>query len=280
VNVAPPLDMRAPHAASIVFYALFVVGMLGTVGWMLLQARRRRSALPLAALGGGLLVGAIVPPIYDFLTLVWFPSNIPAPFVTEFGMKDPTFDALGYVLFIGFGGYLLYTQLLKGIGARAIYMTFALWAVTDLLLELPFLHAGLYRYYGDQPLLIGGFPLHWVFMNGFVPSLTGVLMYATTELLPCSRRAAAWRVAACPALAAGLLMIPIFPVAAALHADVASWVRVVAALVTIAASASGTLALARFAARGAVSDEPGPGVGVLEGAPGLERLGVAHAGDA
>ncbi|MCW3063604.1 MAG: hypothetical protein JWN32_776 [Solirubrobacterales bacterium] len=283
-DVAAPVDMRAPHAAYVVFYALFAAGTVGTLGWMLIRSRRRRTPLPLAALGGGLVVGVIVPPIYDFLTLVWFPSNIPLPFVTEFGMKDPLFDALGYVLFIGFGGYLLYTQLLEGRGARAIYATFALWSATDLLLELPFLHAGLYRYYGDQPLLIGGFPLHWAFMNGLVPSLAGTLMYAGTELLPGSRRAAAWRVAACPALAAGLLMIPIFPVAAALHADVGSWVRIVAALVTIAISASATLALAAFAgrvaARRAASDEAGPGVGVLESAPGLERLGMAHARDA
>jgi hypothetical protein len=158
------------------------------------------------------------------------------PFVTEFGMKDPLFDALGYVLFIGFGGYLLYTLLLRGLGAKAVYASFVLWGVTDLVLELPFLQTGLYRYYGDQPLQIGGFPLYWVFLNGLVPTLAGSLMYVSTGWWDCSRRAAAWRVAACPALAAGLLMIPIFPVAAALHADVASAVRVVAAVLTIAAS--------------------------------------------
>jgi hypothetical protein len=141
------------------------------------------------------------------------------------------------VLFIGFGGYLLYTLLLRGLGAKAVYATFALWGVTDLLLELPFLQAGLYRYYGDQPLQVGGFPLYWVFLNGLVPTLAGTLMYLSTERWPCSRRVAAWRVAGCPALAAGLLMIPIFPVAAALHADVASAVRVAAALLTIAGSA-------------------------------------------
>jgi hypothetical protein len=217
---------------------LFALSTAGTFGWLTVQARRRRSALPLAAVAGGLAVGLVVPPAYNFLTLVWFPSNIPLPFVTEFGMKDPLFDALGYVLFIGFGGYLLYTLLLRGLGAKAVYATFALWGMTDLLLELPFLQTGLYRYYGDQPLQIGGFPVHWVFLNGLVPTLAGSLMYLSTERWPCSRRVAAWRVAGCPALAAGLLMIPMFPVAAALHADVASTVRIGAAVLTIAGSAS------------------------------------------
>jgi hypothetical protein len=229
--------MRSPETAYTVFYVLFALSTAGTLGWLALQARRRRSVLPFAAVAGGLAVGLVVPPIYNYLTLVWFPLNIPLPFVTEFGIRDPLFDALGYVLFIGFGGYLLYTLLLRGLGAKAVYATFALWGVTDLLLELPFLQAGLYRYYGDQPLQVGGFPLYWVFLNGLVPTLAGTLMYLSTERWPCSRRVAAWRVAGCPALAAGLLMIPIFPVAAALHADVASAVRVAAALLTIAGSA-------------------------------------------
>jgi hypothetical protein len=228
--------MQSPEAAYQVFYALFAVNVAVTLGWLAWRARATRSVAPLAALAGGLAVGVVIPPIYNALTLVWFPSNIPAPFVTAFGMKDPLFDTAGYAVFIGFGGWVLCEQLRAGRGARAIWITFAAWGIADLLIELPFLDWGMYTYYGDQPMQIGGFPLHWVFMNGAVPVIAGVLMHVMTDHWPFGERGAAWRVAAAPALAGGLLLVPMAPVATALHADVASWVRVAAAFASIAIS--------------------------------------------
>jgi len=248
-GIDAPLDMRAPQDAYTVFYVLFAINMAGTLAWLAHRAHRERSTAPLAALAGGLLVGMIVPPIYNALTKVWFPSNIPLPYVEAFGMKDPLFDMLGYALFIGFGGYLLLTQLRAGHGARAVYATFLLWGVTDLVLEIPFLQWGLYQYYGDQPFEIVGFPLHWVVLNGFVPVAAGCLMYLATDRWPGSQRGAALRVAACPALAGGLLMVPIFPVATSLHADVASGVRMAAAVVAVAMTAAAVVAAARLADR-------------------------------
>jgi hypothetical protein len=247
--VSPPVDMQAPPTAYIAFYALFVAITLPVVAWMAYDAWRRRSAIPLAALGGGLMVGLVVAPSYNHLTLVWFPPNIPFPFVTEYGMRDPWFDALGYALFFGFGGYMLYRQFLDGQGARAVCATYVLWAVADLLLEVPFLAAGLYKYYGDEPFPIGGFPLHWAAINGLVPVISGMLMYAFVERWPGGRRGAAWRVAATPPLAGALLMIPIFPVAAALNAEVPSAVRWLAAAVTMTISLLGLRLLARLAER-------------------------------
>jgi hypothetical protein len=183
------------------------------------------------------------------LTLVWFPSNIPLPFVRAFGMSDPWFDALGYALFLGFGGYLLCLQFIDGQGARAVYATFALWAVTDLILELPFLAAGMYRYYGDQPFMIGGFPLHWVVMNGLVPILSGTCMYFVAERWPFGRRGAAWRVLLVPVVTGALLMIPIFPFATALHAEVPSAVRWLASVVAIAICLCGVRLAAQLADR-------------------------------
>jgi hypothetical protein len=244
-----PVEMQAPATTYLVFYLLFAIAMIPTVAWMAYDARRRRSAIPLAALGGGLIVGLVVPPIYNYLTLVWFPSNIPLPFVKAFGMNDPWFDALGYALFVGFGGYLLYLQFIDGQGARAVYTTFALWAVTDLVLELPFLAAGMYRYYGDQPFMIGGFPLHWVVMNGLVPIVSGTSMYFVAERWPSGRRGAALRVLVVPVVTGALLMIPIFPVATALHAEVPSAVRWFASVVAITICLCGVRLAAQLADR-------------------------------
>ena len=244
-----PLEMRSPEAAYTTFYALFALSTALTVGWLALRARRERTWQPLAAMLGGLAVGAVVPPVYNALTKVWFPSNIPVPFVEAFGMQDPLFDVLGYAVFIGFGGYVLLTQLRAGHGARAVYLTFLWWGVADLLLEIPFLEWGMYQYYGDQPFEIAGFPLHWVFLNGLVPVLAGGLMYAVTDRWPGSQRGETWRVAACPALAGALLMIPIFPVATALHADVPGALREAAAVAAIAIAGTALAACARLADR-------------------------------
>jgi hypothetical protein len=236
VNVIQPVGMHAPSASYTVFYVLFAVNLLGSVGWLGWRARATRSPLPLAALAGGFAVGVLMPPIFNALTLVWFPSNIPAPFVTAFGMKDPFFDLAGYAMFIGFGGWWLCEQLRAGRGARAIWLTFVVWGVADLVVELPFLHWGMYRYYGDQPFTVGGFPIHWVVMNGTVPVIAGALMYAVADHWPFGGGSASVRVAAMPAVAGGLLLVPMAPVAVALHADVASWVRDAAALVSVAIS--------------------------------------------
>jgi hypothetical protein len=245
-----PTDMHAPTASYTVFYAIFAVSMAASVGWLALRGRSTRSPLPLAALAGGVAVGVVMPPIYNALTMAWFPDNIPGTFVTAFGMRDPVFDLAGYALFIGFGGWVLCELLRAGHGARAIWLTFVSWGVADLLFELPFLRWGMYRYYGDQPFLLGGFPVHWVFMNGTVPVLAGVLMFVMTEHWPFGEGRPSLRVAAAPALAGGLLLVPMAPVATALHADVASWVRAVAALASITISLATTRFLAaRFAVR-------------------------------
>lgn len=236
MNLDAPIEMQSPEDAYLVFYILFAVNAVATLIWLAWKARQNRTIVPLAALAGGLVVGAIVPPIYNALTKVWFPDNIPLPFVEAFGMKDPLFDLLGYSLFIGFGGYYLYMQLQNGGGARVIYGTFLMWGLVDLVLEIPFLQWGMYTYFGDQPFLIGGFPLHWVVFNGLVPVLAGVLMYIAVDRWPSGPKGAGWRVAASPVVSGAILMIPIFPIATALHADVPSAVRYVAAIASIAIS--------------------------------------------
>jgi hypothetical protein len=236
MNVPQPTAMHAPTASYVVFYALFAAGMVGSVGWLAWRAWRSRSWLPLAAVAGGGVIGVVLPSLYDNLTLCWFPRNIPLPVITAYGMRDPLFDLLGYALYIGFGGWAVCELLRAGHGRRGIWLSFAFWGVLDLALELPFLHWGMYRYYGHQPFSVGGFPLYWVFMNGTVPVLSGVGMYVAVERWPFGTPGVWWRVAIVPSVAGVLLFVPVSPVAAALHADVAGWVRDGAAIISAAIS--------------------------------------------
>ncbi|ABW12359.1 hypothetical protein Franean1_2939 [Parafrankia sp. EAN1pec] len=250
MEIIRPVDLQAPHAAYLTFYIVFVLSALATTALIAQRAVKLRSLLPLAALAGGAAIGIVMPPILNVLTLVWFPSNIPGTAVTAFGMRDPVFDAIGYALFIGFGGWVFCEQLTAGRGRRALVETFLVWGVSDLIIELPFLHWGMYTYYGSQPLTVMGFPLHWVLMNGLVPVISGYTMYLVTAHWPAGKAGAPWRVLVCPALAAGVLFIPVAPVATALNAQISDWVRVAAALVSMVMS----LAILRWIAR----NLPGP----------------------
>lgn len=246
MSPVPPFDMRSPQTAYTVFYVLFLAQFAGSAVWLVWHARRTRSAVPLAALGGAAVIGYLVPPVYNHLTLVWFPSNIPHPYIEAFSMKDPFFDWMGNTLFFGFGGYVAMRVIASGAGARGVCLVALAWGVADLLYELPFLAAHMYRYYGDQPFLVGGFPLHWVVLNSSVPVLVGVIMYelTTRARTPRERLLGA---AAAPVAAGACLFIPILPVALTLHGDFPSAARYAAAVLTMAIALATIVAIARRA---------------------------------
>lgn len=226
----PPLDMQAPVEAYTVFYILFAGQLAGALAWMAWRARKNRTWLPVVVLAGAFVAGWLVSPVYNALTFVWFPSNIPHPLMHAFGMNDPAFDPMGYALFIGFGGWVLYEQLKAGRGARAVWLNALGWGVADLVYEVPFLNAGMYTYYGDQPFEVFGFPIHWVFLNAAIPVISGLALYLLIERSKASPRTIAWGAAFTPAFAAGMLMIAIFPIATMLNADVPSFARQLAAI--------------------------------------------------
>ncbi|MGW6728006.1 hypothetical protein ACWF9G_19070 [Nocardia sp. NPDC055029] len=229
----PPVEMAAPSGSYIAFYAVTLCSLAVSLSWLTWRSYSARSWLPISVVAGGLAVGTVLPPICNALTYVWFPSNIPFAYITAFGMRDPAFDLLGYAMFFSVGGWYFYEQLRAGRGRRAVWATFAIFAVLDLVLEVPFVVWGLFEYYGDQPFTIAGFPAHWCIMNGAVPIVSGGLLYLAIERWPFGGNVVL-RVAAVPLLAGGLLLLPMAPVATALNAEMQSRVRYVAAVATMA----------------------------------------------
>jgi hypothetical protein len=228
-----PYGMHAPVAAYTVFYWLFFVQVAAAVAWLGYVAWHNRTAVPAAALGGSLTVAYFAPPVLNRLTLVWFPDNIPLTYITAFGMHDPLFDYLGYALFFGLGGYSCYRLIASGRGARAVYGAALVWGVADLAYELPFLHWGMYTYYGPQPFQILGFPIHWVLINAMVPVLTGTLMRLAVSG-QIDRRRMLLRVAGCAPLSSFVTLGVAMPVAVALNARVPAVAVHFAALLSIA----------------------------------------------
>lgn len=244
-----PSDMHSPTAAYTTFYWLFFAQVAVAVVWLAYVAWRNRTAIPLAALGGALVVAYFAPPLLNRLTLVWFPDNIPLAYIHAFGMRDPLFDYLGYALFFGLGGYSCYRLIGSGRGARAVYGVAVVWGVADLVYELPFLRWGLYTYYGPQPFQILGFPIHWVLINSMVPVVTGTLMHLATSGHDIDRRRMLLRVAGCPPLASFVTLGVAMPIGVALNATTTAAAVHLAALLSIAMALGLILFCARYAQR-------------------------------
>src|SRR5690606_27192696 len=77
MSAQPPVDMVAPSAAHTTFYVIFFVQAAIAIAILAWRARAGRTWLPVAALTGGIVIGYFAPPIFNRLTYVWFPSNIP-----------------------------------------------------------------------------------------------------------------------------------------------------------------------------------------------------------
>lgn len=250
--VVMPSDMQSPVAAYTAFYWLFFAQVVGAVVWLAYVAWRNRTAIPLAALGGALIVAYFSPPLLNRLTLVWFPDNIPLAYISAFGMRDPLFDYLGYALFFGLGGYSCYRLIDSGRGARAVYGVALVWGVADLIYELPFLHWGLYTYYGAQPFQILGFPVHWVLINAMVPVVTGTLMRLAINGYT-DRNRMLLRVAGCAPLASFVTLGVAMPVGVALNAAVPAAVVHLGAGLSIAMAVGLIIFCAGYAQRVAQS---------------------------
>jgi hypothetical protein len=242
----PPVEMQSPALAYNIFYLIFAVQFIGALGWLITHAVKTRSRLPLIVFAGSLFVGYFTPPLFNQLLMTWFPSNIPWSYISAFGMKDPLFDFVGYALYFGLGGYMMMRALQRGSGGRAVAVTAVAFGIADLLYELPFLAAGLYTYYGQQPFAILTFPLHWLVMNSAVPVITGFITY-WADRLSTTEQGRAVAVFASPILSAAALFVPMTPIATMLRADVPTAARQAASLLAIAITVTTVYFIARWA---------------------------------
>jgi hypothetical protein len=244
----PPIEMQSPQLAYQIFYLIFAFQLVAALAWLAVHSWRTHSRLPLVAFAGSLFVGYFVPPVFNHLLMTWFPSNIPWAYINAFDMRDPLFDFVGYTLYFGLGGYVMMRAFQRGLGSRAVALTAVIFGVADLLYELPFLAAGMYTYYGQQPLAILTYPLHWLVMNATVPVITGFIMYWADRLARSNRERAA-AIFAAPSVAAASLFVPMAPIATTLRADLPNTARLGTSLLAMAVCVVAISYIARWADR-------------------------------
>jgi hypothetical protein len=238
--------MQAPVLTYQIFYAIFAIQTVGALIWLAWDTRRTRSAGAVVAFSGSLVVGYFLPPVFNHLLLVWFPSNIPLAYITAFDMRDPLFDFIGYAMYFGLGGYMMMRAYQVGKGRRAVIVTVIVFGLADLLYEVPFITAGMFTYYGNQPFAIQTFPMHWLLINASVPALTGFVMYWANQLGSTPRQRLGG-VFVAPSVSAALLFIPLTPIAMVMYSSLPPIATYGAALLAIGICLTALFYICRWA---------------------------------
>jgi hypothetical protein len=178
---APPVDMVMPPINTVVAIANFVVLAFVTV-FAAREARRTRSWIPLLILVGAALA-SLQEPIYDIVGAVWYPDHDTVAFNRAFNVSVPLWLIPGYAWYIGGLGNVMYRKMRPGVAHRPLWQYYFLFWLANFALEMPGLNLGIYRYYGDQPFRVLGFPLWMAVTNGLMPLMLGALFNALRDVL-------------------------------------------------------------------------------------------------
>lgn len=178
----PPVEMIMPGTANNMI-ALINYTVLAIVAFLMLRdGRRTRSWLPLFCLIGG-MVAFLMEPIYDMVGSVWYPQHGQTPLFRAFNYSIPLWMLPAYAWYIAGQGYWMYKKYQQGVTAQQLWRFYAMFWVSNLLLEVPGLMLGIYYYYGAQPFKLFGFPLWMAMTNALMPILLGATFISLREVL-------------------------------------------------------------------------------------------------
>ncbi|MDT7563380.1 MAG: hypothetical protein QOG76_2004 [Pseudonocardiales bacterium] len=165
-----------------------------------------RALFVVCLLGGA--ATSLFEPVTDVLAGVWFAPGGMWVMFTTFNRPMPWFILPCYIWFIGGQvAYVLY-RMRRGVSARQLWILYAAFIGTNIVMEVPAIAAGIYTYYGPQPFQIAGLPLWFQSINAAVPLVAAA---AVAYLWP---RLRGWR---------RLAVIAVLPSAHALGNAVAGW---------------------------------------------------------
>jgi len=240
-----PDGTQMPHTAQLVATMAMAVLVVGFTLYAAREIVRSRSAtLALLLIGGA--ISYFNEPIDDVLGLVWHPVVGQWTALATFA-RVPLWGLGIYIVFFGGMPYLILQSLRRGVTRRQLWAWVGVLAVVDVAVEIPILTSGIYSYYGDAPLQVGGFPVYWIVINTVGPLALAVLLMATGDTF------SGWRALYLIFLpmmcdAAGSVAIG-WPIFSALNAPATPPVRWLAAVLTIAIGLATLDLLIAYAAR-------------------------------
>jgi hypothetical protein len=132
-------------------------------------ARSRNQSYPLYVCLGSALA-AFYEPLGDLFAHIAYFDAGNLQYVNAFGNAVPLFALPGYVISFGLPILIITAKLESGISQKEWMLMFFGTVFATALFELPFLHAGVHNYYGDnQPFKIIGYPVWMAFPNALAP---------------------------------------------------------------------------------------------------------------
>lgn len=247
--VDPPTDLNAYSWAEPLFCGLMGLIVLGALWWAI--AKREWILvvlLPAAA------VSSLIEPFYDYVGKAWWATNLTTSFTTFDGrIFNPFFFPLGYACWVGLGAYTAYRMFAKRPDRSRMLIGFALVALAEPFLELPWIHSNLFEYYGPQPYKIFGYSMVWCAINTAGVAFAGAVLFAMRNSLH------GWgvlRAAAVPFMTIGSYFACAWPTWLAFESDVSTPVYWVAGTITIALCIAQVYLLTGYVA-GQPADQPG-----------------------
>jgi hypothetical protein len=176
----PPADMMMPHGPQMAF----IIGnvLVCMIAAIAAERYRRRTGSVVGFLL--LLAGAaavVNEPVVDILGLCWFAANGASPLFKAWGATIPAFMLPVYCWYVGGQALVAYAAIERGVTTTQLFQLYGLFAVVNVLLEVPGLNLGIYAYYGRQPFRLLQFPLWWPICNALMPIVIAALVF---QLLP------------------------------------------------------------------------------------------------
>jgi hypothetical protein len=182
----PPWDISTPATPQTIITIVLALAVAGLVIAALFDWHRIKRPTFLLLLGGGYIC-SLNEPLIDFLCHCFFPADGWIGH-TVFNRSIPIWVILAYVVFYGGLTYVLSVAFKSGVTRRALWIFIGIWAALNLTMEIPLLQSNLYVYYGDQPFLVGGFPLSQVVFNAFGSLLGAVVVTRLSWLFTGARQ--------------------------------------------------------------------------------------------
>ena len=249
----PPLDMTsavgAQDAMQYAVGAVAVMMLLGAV-W---HWRRSGRATGLLLLVGGLFC-SLNEALVDLLGHCYFPKDHNIAY-TAYGFSVPWWVVTAYVAYFGGLTWLNSEYLRTGPTRRRMWTIIGAVFVLNLILEMPPLANKVYLYYGEQPFMVGGFPLNWLVINALGSLLAAALVARFATFFTGPRQLLLLAVPYATYFMSWVAHLPLFTT---LNADVPSPVRWLAAAVSAALGLIAMDALIRLATARRLAPIPAP----------------------
>ena len=187
VAVPPGFDTEPRAAAELIITLIAGAAWVACLVWVLRIGRREGEWAGLALLvGGGLCM--VQEPMVDVAGSLYLRSDITV--FETWGREMPLWGLFAYSIY--WGAFPLALSRFAGRGlSLGDYRRLILGGfVVNLLIELPPLAAGLYEYFGQQPMKVLGLPLFWLTLNCSSAVVIAAVMVRAGDAFT-SRRAAA-----------------------------------------------------------------------------------------